>query len=202
MSDLQFRPATPADADTVVPLIYESSKRLFDALLKKDDPCRFLRHDYVRGDSMFGYRHQVVGTIDGQIAATTTLYQGRIYRDLNKALMKSAATFFNPFKLIGVVARARPLDSLFLEPRADALFLANACVVASRRSEGIFTAMLGHAARRARAEGLAAVELDVSFSNAGARALYERVGFKITVEKPYTGNDGFEGFRRMSLSLA
>jgi ribosomal protein S18 acetylase RimI-like enzyme len=202
MTDLQFRPALPGDADAVVPLIYESSQRLFDTLLKKDDPIGFLRHDFVRGDSMFGYRHQVVGVDNGQIVLTATLYSGRKYADLNKALMKSAATYFNPLKLVGLVARGRPLDKLFIEPRADALFIANGCVVAGRRSEGLFTQMLDHASDRARREGLAAVELDVSFSNDGARALYERVGFTVTLEKPYTGNAGFEGFRRMVRPVA
>lgn len=204
MTDLQFRPATAADAAAVVPLMYEASKNLFDAVLPpgKDDPKGFLRHDFVRGDSMFGFRHQVVGIADGEVVSTATLYAGGRYGELNRAMMKSAATYFNPIKLVGIVARARPLDKVFIEPRADALFLANACVVAGRRGQGIFRAILDLAVARARAERLRAVELDVSFSNDAARATYERLGFVVTTERPYHGKDGLEGFRRMSLSVA
>jgi GNAT superfamily N-acetyltransferase len=203
MTELQFRPATPDDASAVVPVIYQASKVLFDTLVKrpKDDPEAFLRHDYLRGDGMFGYRNQVVGTVGGQVVCSATMYAGSRYRELQRALMKSAATYFNPLKLIGIVARSRPFDQMFVDPRPDALFVANGGVVAGQRSEGAFTALLEHAVARARSEGLKAVEFDVNFSD-DARAAYERAGFAVTAEVLPPRDAGFEGFHRMARSLA
>ena len=89
---------------------------------------------------------------------------------------------------------------MFLEPRADGLFVAHSGVVPARRGEVPFTAILDHAAARARAQGLAAIELDIPLSHDGAA--YERVGFAVTGEVPNHRSAGLEGFRRMARAVA
>ena len=201
---MQFRPAAAGDADAVVPLMYESSKGLFDAILKagRDDPQAFLRHDFLRGDGIFGLRNQVVAVDGGALVATITMYAGGRYGELSKETVKSVLGHFGPFKAVGIGARARPLGALFIQPRADGLFLANACVIPTRRGQGIFVRLLDHGVERARRDGLAAVELDVSFKNTAARAAYERLGFVVTTERPYLGKAGLDGFRRMQRLVA
>jgi len=204
MTKLSFRTAEPQDADAVVPLMYHSSKQLFDHVMReRDNPQAFLRHDFLRGDGLFGYKNQVVGTdTDGTIAVTCTLYPGRRLDELTRATGRSALGHYGAFRVIAIGLRARSLKDLFIEPRHDGMFLANACVISDRRGEGLFSAALEHAVGRARAAGLVVIQLDVGFSNAAAQATYQGLGFRVVAERTHRGKEGLDGFRRMELAVS
>ena len=197
MSDLSFRDARAADVDAVVPLLYESSKRLFDYVLAGADPRGFLRRDFLRGGGLFGRRHLVVGVSAGEVVCTQTFYRGSQYSKLLRQTVLSGLGHFGPVQLARIALRGRTLSSLFVAPRHDGLFMANGCVSAGRRGEGVFTALIEHAVQRASAAGAAVLELDVSFSNHKAEQIFERFGFRKTAERPYRGRGDLDGFRRM-----
>ena len=203
MTNLQFRTADSADSDTVVPLIYEASHQLFDHLMREPSAAHaFLRHDFLRGDGLFGHRNQVVGvTPDGAVAVTCTLYPGRLINELTRETVRSALSHFGAFRMIAIGARARGLKELFIEPRHDGMFLANACVTDQRRGEGLFAAAVAHAVERTRAAGLVAIQLDVGLSNTAAFAAYERLGFRVAAERIGRNKDKLDGFRRMELAV-
>lgn len=206
MSAVHFRPARPDDADAVVPLMHESSRGLIDACFRfgDADAAPFLRADFLRGDGIFGYRHQLVGVSgDGQVVATMTAYAGRDVNRLSLQTLRTAWRSFRALRFLRVVWRSLALAPLFATPQRDALFLANTCVAASRRSQGVFAALLAHVTDTAHLRGpsLARLELDVSFGNPRAQALYERLGFVVTSERPYRGRRGLDGFRRMQRPL-
>jgi ribosomal protein S18 acetylase RimI-like enzyme len=199
--NLQWRPASRADAEQVVPLIHGASRALLDVVFG-DGARSFLDYDFRRGKGLFGHRNQVVGaTPDGEVWASMTLYEGRRYRRLAAATSMSAARYLGLAGLSGVVRRAAPLAPMFARPRRDGLFLANICVAPARRGAGHGSALIRHAQSVARERGLAVLELDVSFSNARAQQLYERLGFAVV--KSTGGRVGHQddGFRRMSLTM-
>jgi GNAT superfamily N-acetyltransferase len=203
VSAVRFRPALPADVDAVVPLMYESSRGLIDACFRfGDDGAEpFLRADFLRGDGLFGYRHQLVGVSgDGQLVATLTAYAGRDVNRLSRETLRTAWSAFGLGRFLRVAWRSLALASLFATPRRDGLFIANVCVAANHRSQGIFAAFLMHLVA-VRDPTLALAELDVSFGNPRARALYERQGFVLTGERPYRGRRALDGFRRMQRPL-
>ena len=51
------------------------------------------------------------------------------------------------------------------------------CVAEGARGHGVGTALMAAVAAEARARGYGAVRLDVVAENAGARALYDRLGY-------------------------
>jgi ribosomal protein S18 acetylase RimI-like enzyme len=208
MSAVHFRPALPDDADAVVPLMHESSRALIDACFRfgddKDGAAPFLRADFLRGDGLFGYRHQLVGvTGDGQLVATMTAYAGRDVNRLSRKTLRTAWRSFGAVRFLRVVWRSLALAPLFVTPRRDALFMANTCVAASHRSQGVFAQLLAHVSESAHARdpSLRCSQLDVSFGNSRAQALYARLGFVVTSERPYRGRRGLDGFRRMQRPL-
>jgi ribosomal protein S18 acetylase RimI-like enzyme len=113
----------------------------------------------------------------------------------------SALVHYGPARFFSVVRRSLAVAPLFIDPRPDGLFVANACVAPAYRSKGMFTGVLSHMFEMAKARKLARVELDVSFDNPRAQALYERLGFAITGERANTRGHGLPGFRRMEKAL-
>jgi GNAT superfamily N-acetyltransferase len=183
---MRFRPAGPGDVDSVVPLMHESSRDLVDATVGPD----LLRRDFLRGRGIFGWRHQLVGVVDGEIAATITAYPGRRYRHLSLHTLRSALIHFGPVGTVKTLRRCAPVRELFAPPSRDAIFLANLCVASSHRGRGYGSRAIAHASMGQPAE------LDVSASNVGAERLYRRLGFAVAGERTAPGFDSFRRMRR------
>lgn len=183
---MRFRPARPDDVDAVVPLMHRASRDLIDATVGPD----LLRRDFLRGRGLFGWRNQLVGVVDGEIAATITAYPGRRYRRLSLHTLRSALVHFGPVGTLKVLRRCAPVGRLFAPPSRDAVFLANLCVPASHRGHGYGSQAIAHASAGQPAE------LDVSASNVGAERLYRRLGFTVVEERTAPGFDAFRRMRR------
>jgi ribosomal protein S18 acetylase RimI-like enzyme len=183
--------------------MHESSRALIDFSfgVARRDPRAVLRRDFLAGRGVFGCAHQTVIEGGGSVVATMTTYPGRRYRALTFATTLSAGLELGLVGFVRFVARSLAVAPLFAPPRPDALFLANACVAESHRGCGLFSKLLAHAVERARAAGLEAVELDVSFGNTGAQAAYQHLGFRVVGERAYRGRHPIDGFRRMRLAL-
>jgi ribosomal protein S18 acetylase RimI-like enzyme len=201
MTDLRFRPARPQDAASVVPLMHASSPAILDAVYGQHATA-FLACDFRRGGGIFGYRHQTVGvTAGGEIVATITAYDGGRYRELALRTMGSAARSCGPVHFLRILRPAAAVGRLFVPPSRDAVFLANLCVASGHRSRGHGAALLEHVIQAGRGRGLRQAELDVSWTNARAQHLYERMGFTVITQRPDTSGRGVGGFRRMRLTI-
>jgi ribosomal protein S18 acetylase RimI-like enzyme len=201
---LRFRPARPEDAAAVVPLMYESSRALLDYNFgfPDADPQGFLARDFARGDGIFGWRHQFVAVDEHDaVVGTVTAYPSRLLGRLSRQTVRSVLAHFGLRRGVVVAWRSLHMKPLFIAPRADSVFIANACVAATRRGGGIFPQLLAHALAAAREPASTCAELDVSFTNERAQRLYERTGWKVMGERPYRGPRALVGFRRMQRAL-
>lgn len=198
--ELAFRPAVPDDADDVVPLMHESSRGLIDAVFAV--PGRavedFLSRDFSRGQGLFGYRNQCVAvTGDGRVVASVTSYPGRRWRSLSLRTFRTGMAHHGPRELAGICRRSAATGSLFTPPQPTGLFLANLAVAREHRDRGVATRLAGHLLRQAGDQGYSVVELDVSEGNAGARRLYERLGFEVVGRREDRSGLGLDAFQRM-----
>jgi GNAT superfamily N-acetyltransferase len=193
-----LREARIEDADQIVPLMYESSQGLIDYSFRfaGDEPTGFLRRDFVAGRGIFGYQNQLVAVDGDTVVATMTSYAGHRATALTLQTMRSAFRHWPLGRFFAFVGRSLAIAPLFIKPRRDGVFLANACVAKSHRGRGLFTRLYVHAAEAHRASARV-VELDVSFGNESARRVYEHLGFRITGERAYRGKRDVDGFRRM-----
>jgi ribosomal protein S18 acetylase RimI-like enzyme len=204
VSDLVFRAARPEDAARVVPLMYDAARSLNDYLLAFAGarPEAFLERDFRRGGGVFGHSQQVVAARPGgEVVGTATVYPGGASGRLMRGTLASLWLHYGPWRALVVAGRSLPLARLFASPRPDRLFVANCGVDPACRGQGVFTALHAHLVERARTAGLRALELDVSFGNVRAQALYERLGYRTESERPYRGRRPLDGFRRMRLDL-
>ncbi|MFG2794586.1 GNAT family N-acetyltransferase [Streptomyces sp. NPDC048419] len=201
MTNLTLRRAVPQDAPVVVPLMHDSSPGPLDVVFGHRAPA-FLTRDFHRGHGIYGYTHQLLAvTPDDEIVATLTAYPGSYYQTMARHTLRSAARALGPVRFPGALRRAAQVQRLFIAPSPDAVFLANLCVAAQHRSRGHGSMMLRHAIRTAGEQGLRRVQFDVSWHNARAQQLYERLGFTVTAERPDNSGRGIDGFRRMELTI-
>jgi ribosomal protein S18 acetylase RimI-like enzyme len=204
VTEISFRRARPEDADAVAALMYASSPGLVDFAFRMNDesPLPFLRRDFVRGPGLFGYENQFVGVdASGRVVATLTAYVGKRLDALSLQTMRTALAHFGVVRFMSVLLRSLRMAPLFIRPRRDGVFLANACVAEDARGKQIFTRLLASALADLAPARPAVVELDVSFANAPAQRTFEYLGFKTTGERPYTGKRALDGFRRMARAI-
>lgn len=71
-----------------------------------------------------------------------------------------------------------PVACMFLTLQADSLYLGKLAVSASHRGKGLARALVGVAERRARALGLAAVELETRVELVENHAAFQAMGFQ------------------------
>jgi len=79
---------------------------------------------------------------------------------------------------LGAFDRERLIGYLIVSRYVDAWHVMNVAVAADRRRRGIASDLLGALFERTREDGRRGYTLEVRVSNAGAIALYERVGFE------------------------
>lgn len=89
------------------------------------------------------------------------------------------------FAVSVIEAEARPVGSLWLELKPGELYIHDLEVTPARQGRGIGTAVVGMVIEQGARQGLPVV-LSVLSVNPRARALYERLGFRVTsVEPPF-----------------
>jgi ribosomal protein S18 acetylase RimI-like enzyme len=199
---ITVREARPEDAAEVIPLMYESSRNLMNYSFRfpDEEPTRFLFRDYLRGRGIFGYENQIVAVDGERVVGTMTVYAGGRATELTLQTIRTAFRHWSFGRFLAFLGRSIAIAPLFIKPRRDGVFLANACVAEEYRGRGLFSRLLSHSVEAYRASaGL--VELDVSFSNASAQRIYEHQGFRVTAERPYRGRQPLEGFRRMQRAI-
>lgn len=83
------------------------------------------------------------------------------------------------------------------EPRADEVYVDGIAVASQARSLGIGTRLLAEIRQTARSHGKRYVRLDVIDSNPRAKALYERVGYRVTKVESFRWKRRWVGFGAM-----
>lgn len=183
-SRILYEAGTPAHADAVTPLIYESVHELMDFMFGSRAAAervlaRLLR--YPRGQ--FGFDHLTVMR-DGERVVGVLLGYGR--EDLEAAELPGAINMLRaapPIRwphLVFTVNRA--LSGYVPPPTGDAFYINNVAVDSNARGKGYGTALLQQLTEQARRQGYRALELDVTEINEDAIRFYRRHDFHVIGE--------------------
>ena len=199
---LTFRRARPADVDAAVPLIYSSGPDAFDyafARPGRNSAQDFLRYAFLQGGGQFGWRQHWVGEHDGQVVAAGTVFGGEANLGYLLAATRQILGFFG-LGAFGVMRRGLQLERIICPPPRKTLYLAHLGVAPTLRGEGLGSQLIDHFLQIGRSSGLPMAALDVSTANPKAQALYERLGFRVQVERTST-LPGVAGSRYMQRQL-
>jgi ribosomal protein S18 acetylase RimI-like enzyme len=184
---LVFRPAEPADADAVVPLIYSSAPALFDFLFAvpgRASPQEFLRRAFVDGAGQFGFCNHVVVVEDGVVVAAMARGWSRGSR--LAFILAGARQVFACYGVVaglGVIVRVARSEDVIVPPARGELYIGHLGASPKRRGGNIGAALMAHVIAQPRHSGLRKVVFDVAVSNPRAQKLYERLGFAVTAER-------------------
>jgi ribosomal protein S18 acetylase RimI-like enzyme len=169
MIDLQppFRRAAPADAPALAQLVNFASEGLAHHVWSKaagpgGDPWQVGHERAARETGHFSYRNATVAEIDGKIAAALIGYP---LPDRPEPIADTMPAMFVPLQE--------------LENLAPATWYVNVLAAfPEHRSRGHGRALLAVAERLAADNGCRGLSIIVSDTNAGARRLYERCGYR------------------------
>lgn len=181
MIDLEppFRHATPEDADALAELIDFAGEGLPLYLWERmaepgETPWDVGRRRARREEGSFSYRNTVVAEADSEVVACLIGYP----------LPERPA----PIDYGEMPAMFVPLQEL--ENLAPGTWYVNVLATYPRwRGRGYGTRLLALAERLATEAGRSGLSIIVADTNAGARQLYERVGFRHVAERPMVKDD-------------
>jgi ribosomal protein S18 acetylase RimI-like enzyme len=183
---LHFRPATAADADAVVPLIYSSGPAAFDyvfAVVGHGRAQDFLRHAFVDGSGEFGFRNHSVAVQLDQIVAVGAAWSGHSTLAFTLAAGRQILTYYGPVSGAGVAVRGLRVEAVIQPPARDCWYVAHLGVHEAWHGRGVGAQLVAHLLARGRARGFALGALDVAVTNPRAEQLYARLGFVVSAER-------------------
>jgi ribosomal protein S18 acetylase RimI-like enzyme len=183
---LIFRPARAGDAAQAVALIYSSGPAAFDYVFERAGAGAedFLRMAFVDGRGMFGYPRHWVGELDGRVVASGTAFSGELNARNALTALRQILLCYGPLSSVPVLRRGLQVERVIPPPPKQTFYLAHLGVDPQLRGQGIGTQLVGHFLQMGRAAGFAVAALDVAASNPQAQALYERLGFSVSEERP------------------
>jgi ribosomal protein S18 acetylase RimI-like enzyme len=203
-----YRPATPADADAAVPLIYSSGPAAFDFAFSvpgRATALQFLHRAFVDGAGEFGHRNHVVGVLEGRVVAAGAAWNGTSTLAFTLAAARQIFGCYGPWSGPNVIVRGLRLEAVIRPPPRDCWYVAHLGVPAELRSRGIGAALVAHLLAQGRDQGMRVAALDVAVTNPAAQRLYERFGFAVTrlcVSRLSNGQATVADLHRMELRLA
>jgi ribosomal protein S18 acetylase RimI-like enzyme len=171
------RPA-PDDGGAAASLILEAVPSLAQILGDRRTALRTAEAAFRADRTELSHRFALVAEEDGQVAGLAVAFPGRLFGSLKLGTGVAFARSAGARHAAGLVTRGRVLDRLIPPPGREVLYQSVLAVDPARRGRGIASALLARLMAGARGLGLRAC-LDVALENEGARALYERHGFRV-----------------------
>jgi ribosomal protein S18 acetylase RimI-like enzyme len=190
---LNVRPARQTDADPVASLLYASAGGMYDRFAGgRDRALRLLRRAFEASGNNASAEVVRVVDMDGGVAAALAAFPVEETTTRASAFIRLALRAVPPWRWPGTLwlywagSRAAP------SPPHGSLYVDALATDPQRRRRGAARALLEEAERNARRLGLAAVALDTSLDNRGARTLYLESGYEeVAYRAPARGLPGF-----------
>ena len=203
---LNFRPASADDADAAIPLIHSSGPEQFDYVFCASgagQAQQFLRYAFVSGRGRFGWRNHTVACIDGHVAGIGTAYGADTNR---RFFFEDGLLILRHYGLraFAVMFRGLRAEHIIRPPARGEWMVAHLAMAPAQRGTGIGARMVHYLLDRGARAGETAAVLDVSVENSRAEALYQRLGFKLVIERVSTMKNSYGrvmSHRRMALPM-
>ena len=175
------------DVFKVAKLVYDVDFRTFDMLFKKqEDAVKTIEND-LRKEKTDEY-FKVILDDDKNVMGILIIYTSKT----------SHKFYFKSIKLLIVDI----LDHFVLcDIKKDDLYVAEIAIDESLRGQGLGRKVLFDVIEYAKSKNYKRVILDADFRNAGAKALYERMGFKVFNKKRLKIGSFERGMNNMELIL-
>jgi ribosomal protein S18 acetylase RimI-like enzyme len=205
--NILFRPAEPSDVDAAISLIYSSGPQAFNFVFTcpgQGNAQDFLRHAFVHGAGEFGYRNHIVGVEDGKVVAVGGAWSGKSGLSFMLAAAQQILRHYGWLAGVRVIVRGLRTEAVIPPPPRNRLYIGHLGVLPARQSCGIGRLLIEHLIALRKADGFTVAALDVAVTNQRGQALYERLGFAVTVERHSTLSNAHgtvANHRRMEMKI-
>lgn len=172
---LMIRQAIPGDAPKAIPLILEaigSIAFILTGTTERKEAASILDDFFRQGGNRVSYRNTLVLEEDGQVVGIALVYDGAKARELDEPLERAA------LKKSGIPDYRIPTEADESEFYLDTVSVSPSC-----QGRGYGRKLIEAACQRGREQGHHRIALLVDLSNAGAKRLYEKLGFTVAGTK-------------------
>lgn len=188
--ELRYRTAEAGDAEQAVPLIYNSGPEVFDYLFAYGNvrAVDFIRQEFLNGRGFLGHRNHNVALHKGTVIGIGACYSGADYHRLTAGTLRDVVAFYGLRGGISVLRNSMQVKSIMPPPDRSTLYIANLCVDANYRGQGVGTALVEKQKVYARDKKYTSYALDVLTNNTRAKQLYARIGFSARTVNRFRGS--------------
>ncbi len=189
--EVAIRPAGPDDASGLAPLVYSSGPAAFDYVFadsRRGPALGFLEYSLAQATGEFGYGVHTVAVVREEGVSTVVgggaCFDGNRARGFLLPAVRQIFGFYGIRRGLSVIRRGLAIERLFPPPKGTMHYIGHLGVSRDWRGRGLGTQLLERFFEVADEATGAVCALDVSVENPRAQALYERLGFEVTVERP------------------
>ena len=199
-----LRRATLRVAPEAAAVILEAVPSLDVVLGSRDVALRALEACYRAERTEFAYRFGLLAEVDGDLAGIATAFPGRLQGALKLGTGVVLARTAGARHVAELTQRARVLNRMLPKVDPSLLYVAVLAVSEPYRRRGIASMLMDRVIAGATRLGLG-VALDAGMSDAPARALFEKLGFRVTSIRETIGEERklvpVDGMVRLELPL-
>lgn len=189
----RLRPARIEDARELAPLVRLAAPELIDIWSGGSHRgIRLLERSVRTAGAGASWETFVVAERDGMLAGALSAFPAGQIPERGSRFVRLSLRALPPWRWPRMLRVNRLLTHVAPAPPEDALYVDTLAVGPAHQRQGIGSALLRDAERRARELGLPRIALDAEVDNAPARALYEGHGFVVSEQR--RGRGGLPGF--------
>ncbi|WP_101757725.1 GNAT family N-acetyltransferase [Oceanicoccus sp. KOV_DT_Chl] len=180
MPELSFRHCVPEDVDLAVPLIYSSGPAAFDYVFcerRPDQAQAYLRQEFVRGKSEFGFQQHIAVLLDGELIGVGAVRSAKQTTGFMLAAVHSFYQFYPLLACAGVIARGLAIERVIRPPQQNVGILYHLGIAPQHQGKGYGKRLVAELLLKVKERGLSIAGLDVAVTNPGAKSLYTKMGF-------------------------
>lgn len=183
-----LRRATARVAPDAAALILEAVPSLEVVLGSRETAMRALEACYRADRTELAHRFGLLAEMDGELSGVAIAFPGRLYGTLKLGTGVVLARAAGPRHVRDLAQRARVLNRMLPGVDRQLLYVSILAVAPEHRRSGIATALMERVISGATRLGLG-VALDVGMTNDPARAVYERLGFRVVSSREATEDE-------------
>ena len=179
--NLELRPSKKEEVNQAVPLIYSSGPPSFEYVFKNDKVTAqdFLRYAFVREGGEFSYQNHYSLYWEDKMVGIGSVFDAQQAGGFTVADAMNIFRFYK-FGSLGPVQSGLKIEKLILLPKKKEIAIAHLGVEPSMRGKGLGTKLVEFLKTKINKTADSIWILDVSEENPRAKALYDRLGFKVT----------------------
>jgi len=180
-NNLTLRHSKKEEVDQAVPLIYSSGPPSFEYVFKNDKVTAqdFLRYAFVREGGEFSYQNHYSLYWEDKLVGIGSVFDAK---EAGGFVLADAMNIFRFYKFgsLGPVQSGLKIEKLILLPKKKEIAIAHLGIEPHMQGKGLGTKLIELLKTKANKTAESIWVLDVSEENPRAKALYDRLGFKVT----------------------